>query len=138
MKCLIYGVNTGLTKEMFTSKRQIKSYEAVNSGYRGYFVWQCGAKQLALKVVIEVLCLSLHREEGSLSGLLHFVKGWTRNGERGLKTLALFPRALGIRKRRVNTIGQRSGHGRLTRTQPEIFLTLGCGFGCWHVLPKRS
>ena len=86
---------------MLTSKRQIKSYEAVNPGYRDYFVWQCGAKQLALKVVIEVLCLSLHREEGSLSGLLHFVKGWTRNGERGLKALALSPRALGIRKRQV-------------------------------------
>ena len=73
-----------------------------------------------------------------MSRLLHFVEGWTRNGERRLKALALFPRALGIRKRQVKAIRQRSGHGRLTLTQPEVFLTLGYGLGCWHVLPKKE
>ena len=73
-----------------------------------------------------------------MSGFLPFVKGWPRNGERRLKALALLPRALGIRKRQVKAISQRSGHGRLTLTQPEIFLTLGYGLGCWHVLPKKE
>ena len=73
-----------------------------------------------------------------MSVLMHFVEGWTRNGERRLKALALAPRALGIRNRPVKAISQRSGHVRLTLTKPEIFLTLGYGLGCWHVLPKKE
>ena len=66
--------------------------------HRAYFVWGYGTKQLALKVVIEALWPKSIFGRGLFVRIFAFVGGGVRDGGLRIRSLALFLRALGIRK----------------------------------------